>query len=412
LKAAYPPCSRRLALFALVFLGCQRPEGDSLVIATPWPPAERAALEAAYRDAHPSYRPIAWVVLAPGDDPARLVPDLGVDVVLGVPSTDLDKLTAAGALAAYSESDARLWRIARRSTLGIAVDSGLVESLASPRLDSLGIAGRVALEDPRGDPITLAWAKARLAAEGWPKGYGELVRTSSNAARFGRFDTTPKSLPAGMAAKPAVGVVGAFDDRSTLVRLPGAPTWIEGVALTRNVRRDAEARAFLALLEERHQCEAVPANTPEVGPIELAADDLLADLLGATLVDAQDELWTAESALDRAGRPEPFNGYLDDPPPWPPTSVAKLHDHSEGAALLETLAREITADRDARFWLVESWDRPPRAIDSSWLREVAAVAGGRLVKEPRFRAWLREEWVAWARQHYRRIAREAGRVSH
>jgi hypothetical protein len=411
LKTAYPPRSQWLTLIALVLLGCQRPEGNALIIATPWPPGERAALEAEYGKVHPSYPAIAWVALAPGDDPARLVPNLGVDLVLGISAADLDRLTAAGALVPISEEDARPWRIARRSTLGIAVDSGLLETLPSPRLDRPELVGRVALEDPRRDPIARAWAKARLNAEGWPKGYGELVRTTANAARIGRVDPAPQSLPPGLAAKPAAGIVGAFDERSTLIRLTGAPPWIEGVALTRNVRREAEARAFLALLEERQQCDAVPENTPVVGPVDLAADDLLADLLGAALVDAQDELWTADSALDRAGRPEPFNGYLDDPPPWPPTSVVKLHDHPEGASLLETLAREITADRDARFWLVESWDSSPRPIDGNWLREVAGVAGGRLVKEPRFRAWLRAEWVAWARQHYRRIAREAGRAA-
>ena len=33
------------------------------------------------------------------------------------------------------------------------------------------------------------------------------------------------------------------------------------------------------------------------------SESLVADLLGATLVDAQDELWAAWDALERAGHP-------------------------------------------------------------------------------------------------------------
>ncbi len=42
------------------------------------------------------------------------------------------------------------------------------------------------------------------------------------------------------------------------------------------------------------------------------------------------------------------------------------------------------------------------------LRELAQAEGGRLVREPRFRAWLRGEWTAWTQQLYRRVARLAG----
>ena len=50
---------------------------------------------------------------------------------------------------------------------------------------------------------------------------------------------------------------------------------------------------------------------------------MVADLLGATLVDAQDELWAAWASLERAGYPEPALEWLTEPPPWPPASVAK-----------------------------------------------------------------------------------------
>ena len=59
---------------------------------------------------------------------------------------------------------------------------------------------------------------------------------------------------------------------------------------------------------------------------------------------------------------------------------------------------------------MRSWDSPERTIDGAWLRDLAAAPGG-LAREPRFRTWLRGEWTAWARQHYRRIAREAGKAA-
>ena len=40
-------------LLGMALGGCARPEGDRLVIATPWAASERAAIEAAYRDAVP-----------------------------------------------------------------------------------------------------------------------------------------------------------------------------------------------------------------------------------------------------------------------------------------------------------------------------------------------------------------------
>ncbi|WP_342006443.1 hypothetical protein, partial [Citrobacter sedlakii] len=138
------------------------------------------------------------------------------------------------------------------------------------------------------------------------------------------------------------------------------------------------------------------------------ADAMLADLLGAALVDAREELIDAVDALDRAGYPQPFDAYLDAAPPWPPTSVDRLRQRPDSGPLLDALAREVAGgDAGEAVRLVDSWARPPRPIDGEWLR---AWGGSRIASEPRFRAWLRGEWTAWARQHYRRIAREVGRV--
>ncbi|MEJ7637931.1 MAG: hypothetical protein WKF75_08110, partial [Singulisphaera sp.] len=120
-------------------------------------------------------------------------------------------------------------------------------------------------------------------------------------------------------------------------------------------------------------------------------DSLLADLLGATLVDAQDELWDAWEVLENAGRPERAERLLTEAPPWPPASVEIILRLDPSSALPETLAGQLAPDADVRAWLLQSWLRPTRLIDGAWLEELAEGAGGRLVGEPRFRAWLRAE---------------------
>ncbi len=358
-------------------------------------------IEAAYQKHDPKAGPIAWVALTSIDDPTRLVPKLCVDLVLGLPASDLDALSKA-----LIPVDGHPWRVSRRSTIGLAVNPSLGAEVKGPSLVEPSLAGFVALDDPRRDAFSLAWAKSRLSA----RGYGEVVRSAANALRIGRGGSAQATVLRGEAAvAPATGVEGAIDDRSRLVKLEATPRWIEGVAIVAGARREDEARAFLAFLAERGQAEPV-ANADSLGAVS-EADRLLADLLGASLVDAQDELWEVASALDRAGHPAELEAYLGDPPPWPPTSVAKLRALPDPQPLLETLAREISDDPESRSWLLDSWNLAPRKIDAAWLREAAEASGGRLVKEPKFRVWLRGEWTAWARQQYRRIGREAGKVT-
>ena len=66
---------------------------------------------------------------------------------------------------------------------------------------------------------------------------------------------------------------------------------------------------------------------------------LVADLVGATLVDAQDELWTAWRALEGLSDRERALAWLLEPPPWPPASVSKY--------LGRDGERAIDADRNA-----------------------------------------------------------------
>ena len=103
---------------------------------------------------------------------------------------------------------------------------------------------------------------------------------------------------------------------------------------------------------------------------------LVADLLGATLVDAQDELWTAWRALEGLADREQALAWLIEPPPWPPASVAKyLGGEGERAmALIETLAAEVAPEPPARAWLMRSWLSPARLVDQAFLAELGQAA--------------------------------------
>jgi hypothetical protein len=79
--------------------------------------------------------------------------------------------------------------------------------------------------------------------------------------------------------------------------------------------------------------------------------------------------------------------------------------------MVETLAGQVAPEPSARTWLVTTWLSPARLIDRQILGELTHADDGRLIRDPRFREWLRAEWTAWARQRYRRVSRilEAGR---
>ena len=225
--------------------------------------------------------------------------------------------------------------------------------------------------DPRDDPASLAEARSTLLAKGWAKGYEGLVRRASWS-------------------RPTFEAVHL--DRA------------DCVALVRGGKNPDRAGRFLLALESRGL--AGPSSVADMA--DALYDGLLADLLGAALVDAHEELRDAEMALRRFGHPSKAEVSIGDRPPWPPASVAKLLAGPEGVLLVETLAEQISPDPESRAWLMESWSKPKRPIDGALLAELAGAVDGRLAREPRFRAWLRGEWTAWTRQHYRRVARVAG----
>ena len=337
--------------------GCSPTDADPhrLVIATPWPPALRSACEAAFAD-DGGHHPIQWVEL--GRHRWSEVCDRrgGVDLILGGPAQTLQGLADAGRLVPIDPADPVLWRQVDRP----------------PGVDPF--APDLAL-DPRDDSATLAGAKAVIAAEGWTQGYATLAR---QPVQWASTQATP------------------IPDRS--------PSPLETVGLVRGGQHPDAAARFLATLTRLGWIKPAASDAADLA----RANDLLADLLGAALVDARNERRDAQMALDANNHPAIAEDAVGAAPPWPPASVAKLQADPARAALVDALAEQITPDLAARVWLQESWHGPGRRVDLDLLRQLSAAEGGRLIREPRFRAWLRGEWTAWTQQLYRRVARLAG----
>ena len=342
---------------------------------------------------------IIWNEVLPGT-PFQRISDgsLQVDVLLGGSLTEYVRLARAGKLEPLPGEGKPFWFVARRS-------------LIEPDQIPAEIVGLTVFDDPRVSPVTLTWVAAQLRDDSWKNGYSTLVQLFGHsiyrpgwragfalaAARRGRSDLWVPSAT----TLPRSDKYPALDAKSIVME--------EGAGILRGTANQEAARAFLTFLAGRPRYDGGPVP-PLPDPGE---SDLLADLLGATLVDAQDELAAACKALDRGGAASAQGlVWLSEPPPWPPASIAKLlgRGGDKALAMVQDLAGQIAPDPALRFWLVQSWLRPGRLIDASLLKELAHAEGGRLVNEPRFRAWLRAEWTAWARQRYRRVARLASGV--
>jgi len=388
------PALAALAAFGLV--GCLDDRGenrDAFRIASPWPCETRAALAREFAewlrgrpDVSVEARSISWVAAETGPD---VLAASRADLLLGGPSSAFQRLAADGRLEPLADDAPRpYWVAARRERAGLTPGP-------SPR-------GRLALDDPRVDPATRAWCLG--AKDGpWPARYAELATAYGEAA-----------APAGW----RVGSAAAAVERGRAGRTlgPTAETdgeiveLAEGAAIPVGSRRPKAARAFLKFLAETRGAAPGPAFASQAEVRAAAeADGLAADLLGATLVDAQPELRAATAAVREAGSPEWAVGLLTQLPPWPPASVEELlaKEGEAGLALVEALIGQVAPDPSLRPWLSRSWLRPRRAVDPGLLAEVAAAEGGRLAREPRFRSWLRAEWTQWARQRYRWVARRA-----
>ena len=340
---------------SLIALGCIPPGDPRLVIATTWTVDERAKFETSLAGALTERTQFDWVALAPGENLESVVDRRGgVDLVLGGPWAVYDRLEKSKRLGSEVHQVLR-WR---------AGSTG-----PRPNPWASRSVGRI-------DPDLVALARERLHVEGWEKGYESLVREAVGA----------RALPVSSATMPV------------------APVRVDLMAVIRGGRHEPSAAEVIRTLvagKVAHPC-------PEHEKAEAIVDDLVADLMTSTLVDAREELLDAASALEKFQHPAKAEEAFGDLPPWPPASVAKLQGDLEGKAMVETLLGQLAPDGPSRDWLSRSWDGPARRVDRALLTEIAGAAGGRLAREPRFRAWLRGEWTAWNRQLYRRVARVAG----
>ena len=344
-----------LAVWLPLLAGCQFDDDDPhrLVIATPWPIEARAACAAVFA-LDSGHGPITWVELGSHRWLDACDRRGGVDLILGGPAHSMQDLADHDRLIPIKPDDPVPWRQIQRP--------------GAPELIPPGL-------DPRDDPATLAEAQRVLASAGWTKGYEALARR-----------------PIGHPFAPAEPI--------TLAN----PARLEAVALVRGGRHPDQAARFLAALTDQGWITPAQPDADEAA----RTDNLLADLLGAALIDARNERRDAQMALEAHGHPTIAEEAVGQLPPWPPASVARLRDQPARVALADALVEQVAPNPLARFWLAESWHQPDRRVNLDLLHQISGAEGGRLVREPRFRAWLRGEWTAWTQQLYRRVARLAG----
>jgi hypothetical protein len=377
--------------------GCSPKASNQLVIATNWPPAERSRLVSEFQTrlglTGAKRIDVDWLFLEPGDDVHRLIAGrYSPDVLLGIRASVLARLETEGSLSPIRCIDSKPWARVRRAgdetpAQGLPVQSQSMADELAPTAIAIG--------DPRSDAISLGWASGQLDGGRFLEGYSRLVRIAANPRRIPRHSEstlTASVLP------PIQRNEGSEVSAQTA----------EGIAIPRSAAHQESAQEFLQCLADRHRLGAYSDITSSGTDSDV--DTLLAELLGATLVDAQDELWTAWVALQRRDYPPTALKWMTEPPPWPPASITKILNEpgANGMSLVETLAREIAPEPPVRAWLMRSWLSRPGLIDETVLKELVQAVDGRLFREPRFRAWLRAEWTAWARQRYRRVLRIAG----
>jgi ABC-type Fe3+ transport system substrate-binding protein len=403
--------------------GCARSGSDALVIATPWAESEQRAIEAQFHHWSGALAgeaiSITWIRLDPGEELERVVErDPRIDVLLGGAASGFRGLAATGRLDPIERMGLPLWFVVRRSPIGWAVNTAALAArgveLPTSRfeLSDSDLRGQVAFDDPRSDPVCLALAQRWLESGDWARGYAELVRTAGNARPIGRGGGSARaSVERGEAAVAPAVVAESADAAAAvpaiaLVPVPDGPELVEGAAIVRGTSHAEPAQAFLQFLADERS--AVPV-TENPATNEGRVKSLLADLLGATLVDAQVELRSAWARLARqsgSNRAE-AEAWLTEAPPWPPASVELIRQTDEPGTLVETLAEQLVPDPAARAWLLDNWQHAPRSMDGALLVDLANALDGRLADEPRFRAWLRAEWTAWASQRYWAFARSA-----
>jgi hypothetical protein len=354
-----------LPAVVLVLSGCSG-DRSPVVIATPW---DREAcrqfadlLSEAPGDPLP---PIRWVRLDPWDDPAHLL-EAGrpVHLLLGWPAATLADLHHRGFL---DPSGGDPFFAELGGAPAPPAVSEAISPLTLPRPE-----GKLVQGDPRIDPTARDQLASILLRDGIRDAYATLTLSASS--------------PLESAGDPdAQGFsVAAIDARS----LPEAQTLLDRL---------------------RRQVPTEPLGSDQDSPLTPAVRTLAAELIGATILDAEPELRRARASLEQSPDAASLGGtLLSEPPPWPPDSIRRLGDDPGRQSMLATLAAALVDDPQSREWLLDSWQRPPRPVDRALFESLATANDGRVFRSSRVLPWLRAEWTAWARQRYAQVARELG----
>ncbi len=174
---------RMFVAILLACTGCGVGEvDDALIVATTWPAQERAEWEQQVRNSKAA-TPIRWLVLAPGDDLARVATRVDPpDLILGAPAATCEMLARRGLLEPGPRGGK--WEVAA------VRDLGYVTTVAAPPPAKAIAPGDVpsglTFDDPRADPTALTWSKAVLAADKWLLGYAKLVQAARGPRIVGR----------------------------------------------------------------------------------------------------------------------------------------------------------------------------------------------------------------------------------
>jgi hypothetical protein len=379
-------------LGAITLSSCAGEDKERLTVATNLSESETDRIEAELDD--PAIR-LVWMRVHEFDDPAALLDrGVGIDVVLGAPVESLQELQRLGRLELLHGATTSL--VYRRAEIGWLVRK---TDTAQPSMKG------VALDDPRRSSVALAALRTMLDQDGWGVSYRVVLSAAAHRPMIGVRPGEGLARLVRGEVPAALTDSNRVPDGCKFVPIVPPVTWEQGIGILRGTPHLDAARKLVAKLTQGRDSKNPSRSLDQLPPPEA----LLPEFLGAVLVDAQPELIEAMTAVAAAGFEKQAERWIV-PPPWPPASIAKLKRSDASGALVESLAEQMVPDLKARVWLLESWKRTPRPIDGNLLRELTSAADGRLIAEPRFRAWLTVEWRSWARQCYRRVAREARRV--
>ena len=261
---------------------------------------------------------------------------------------------------------------------------------------------QVAFDDPRVDPPTMTWAAGRVRGESAMPGWSSLLRfvpSSRLAQRLGCGRREPwRGLAYASCCRPV-----RFRKRGR--SRPSVAPWNEGAAILRGNWHVPQS-GVSPLSGRSSRSYAGPGNSD----LDPEASDLLADLLGATLVlTPRRNYWSPPAPwLVRAIRYRPGRRPVDPTAPLAAGIGRTAPDQGRRCCPCDGPG-PCRPDRSRSRAAVLAGAELVAAGPADRSLDADRRAGGRWPpeREPRFRAWLRGEWTAWARQRYRRVARLA-----